>query len=419
MSDAVVATAEPLTPSDIARFWPLNGLSPEHLSVVSQHTEVSRHRAGDLVLSAGSDDTFAWYLVSGAVGLCNGEPTGSVVDSGSDLGRFPLSNLRPHRCSITALSEVTLFRVDKTVLRRIMTRDDSPLHQIAISLPARQLTADPLCAGVFEDLERGQVPIPSLPNIVLQIYRVINDEDADARKIARVIQADPAITAKLIATANSTFYRRARGIGSCTDAVVRLGPSAVRNLVTAFVMRGLFQSRVPVIQHHVKHLWAHSAMVAAISFNLARATPGMNADTALLAGLLHDIGSLCVLGYAERHPEIYTSTEQLATTIATFRGQLGAEILRRWDLPQAIVNAARDAEDWQRDPKPEADYSDLVLISQLHLIADEERLWSMPRLYEVPAFRKMASGRLGPNLSLMVLDEAKQYIDETAGWLTH
>jgi putative nucleotidyltransferase with HDIG domain len=248
---------------------------------------------------------------------------------------------------------------------------------------------------------------------------VINDEDADARKIARVIQADPAITAKLISTANSTFYRRARGIESCTDAVVRLGPSAVRNLVTAFVMRGLFQSRVPVIQHHVKHLWTHSAMVAAISFNLARATPGMNADTALLAGLLHDIGSLCVLGYAERHPELYKSTEQLATTIATFRGQLGAEILRRWDLPQAIVNAARDAEDWQRNPKPEADYSDLVLISQLHLIADEERLWSMPRLYEVPAFQKMASGRLGPNLSLMVLDEAKQYIDETAGWLMH
>ena len=419
MPDDLSAATERPRPAEISRFWPLNGLTDEQLLIVSRHTEVCRHRAGDVVLSAGSDDAFSWYLGSGAIGLRTREGAGPVVDSNSDLGRFPLSNLRPHRYSITALTEVTLLRVDKTVLGRLMNRDDDSLHQVAISFSPKVLADDPVCAGVLRDIEQGQVPIPSLPNIVLQIYRVINDEDADARKIARVIQADPSITAKLLSTANSTFYRRARAVESCTDAVVRLGPSAVRNLVTAFVMRGLFQSRVPVIQHHVKQLWSHSAMVAAISFNLARATSGMNADTALLAGLLHDIGSLGVLGYAERHPELFRSTEQLASIVATFRGQLGAEILRRWNLPHAVVNAARDAEDWHRDPQPDPDYSDLVLISQLHHIADDKRLWSMPRIHEVPAFRKMASGSLSPSLRLVILDEAKQYIDETAGWLIH
>jgi HD-like signal output (HDOD) protein len=419
MSDVVAATSEPPSPADIARFWPLDGLRTEDLAVVSQHTEVCRHRAGAMVLAAGSDDAYSWYLGQGAVGLRSGEKAGSVVESTSDLSRFPLSNLRPHRYSITALSEVHLFRIDKTVLGRVINRDDNPVHHVAVPLPPEQLADDPLCAGILREIQQGQVPIPSLPNIVLQIYRVINDENADARKIARVIQADPAITGKLLSTANSTFYRRARSVESCTEAVVRLGPAAVRNLVTTFVMRELFHSRVPIIQHHVKSLWSHSAMVAAISFNLARATPRMNPDTALLAGLLHDVGSLCVLGYAERHPELLKNSEKLASVIATFRGQIGAEVLRQWKLPDPIVGAARDAEDWHRDPRPEPDYSDLVLISQLHHISGDIKLWSMPRIHEVPAFRKMASGRLSPNLSLAILDEAKEYIDETAGWLVH
>jgi HD-like signal output (HDOD) protein len=392
-------------------------LTAEDLSLVAQHAEVCRHRAGSLVLSAGSDDSYSWYLGSGSVGLRSGDTGGTVVDSDSDLGRFPLSNLRPHRYSVAALSAVTLFRIDKTVLGRVVNRDDNPLHHLAVPLPPGQLEDDPLCAGIRRDIQQGRVPMPSLPNIVVQIYRVINDEDADARKIARVIQADPAITARLLSTANSTFYRRARSVESCTEAVVRLGPSAVRNLVTTFVMRELFQSRMPIIQHQVKSLWAHSAMVAAISFNLARATPRMNPDTALLAGLLHDIGTLCILGYAETHPEVLKNSEKLASVIATLRGELGAEILRRWELPGPIVNAALDAEDWHRDPQPEPDYSDLVLISQLHHIAGDVRMWSMPRIHEVPAFKKMASGRLSAHLSLEILDEAKQYIDETAGWL--
>lgn len=419
MSDVVAAASQPPNPAEIARFWPLDGLAVEDLAAISQHTEVCRHRAGATVLLAGTDDSFSWYLSSGTVGLRSGEKAGSVVESTSDLSRFPLSNLRPHRYSITALSEVSLFRIDKTVLGRVINRNDNPVHHVAVPLPPEQLADDPLCAGILREIHQGQVPIPSLPNIVLQIYRMINDENADARKIARVIQADPAITAKLLSTANSTFYRRARSVESCTEAVVRLGPSAVRNLVTTFVMRELFQSRVPLIQQHVKSLWSHSAMVAAISFNLARATPRMNPDTALLAGLLHDIGSLCVLGYAERHPELLKNGEKLASVIATFRGQIGAEILRQWKLPDAIVEAARDAEDWHRDPRPEPDYSDLVLISQLHHISGDARLWSLPRLHEVPAFRKMASGRLSPNLSLVILDEAQDYIDETAGWLIH
>lgn len=412
------AAAERPAPSEIARFWPLDSLDSGELATIAESTTVRHHQPGAGVLSAGSDDNFSWYLRSGQVRLTTGDQREVVVDSDSNLGRYPISNLRPHRYSVTAMSDVVLYRMNKDVLGQVINRDGNPLHHVGIPLSPSALGDYSLFAEIQSDIVNDRVAIPSLPNIVVQIYRIINDEDADARKIARVIQADPAITAKLLSTANSFFYRRRKGVETCPEAIVRLGRPTVKNLVTSFVMQQLFQSKVPAIQHQVKKLWTHSATVAAISFNLARLTPKMNAETALLAGLLHDIGALCILGYAEKHPQALEDKETFANLVATFRGPLGGEVLRRWNFPEIIVNAALDAEDWHRDPGPEPDYSDLVLIAQLHSFAGNTRMWSMPRIYEVPAFKKMVSGQLTPTLSLEILDEAKQYIDETMGWLT-
>ena len=147
MPELLSSVSERATPMEIARFWPLDCLSAENLSLVSEHAEVCRHRAGSLVLSAGSDDSFSWYLGSGSVGLRSGDNRGTVVDSASDLGRFPLSNLRPHRYSVAALSPVTLFRIDKSVLGRVVNRDDTPLHHGALPLPPGSLKMTP-CAPV-------------------------------------------------------------------------------------------------------------------------------------------------------------------------------------------------------------------------------------------------------------------------------
>jgi len=406
-----------VTPSDLARFWPLDGLTGGELSTIAGHTLVEPASAGRCVVKIGSDDNLSLYLQKGKISLVSYDQREVVVAGDSNLGRFPISNLRPHRYSVTALSDATLLKVDKTVLGQVINKGENLSHHIEIPLSPTELSDYSLFEQIQNDIVEGRVDIPTMPNIAFQIYRVISQDDSDARKVARIVESDPAIAAKLVRTANSVFYRRQKGVESCSEAIVRLGMLTVKNLVTSFVMRELYQSKLPAIQAQVGRLWKHSALVGAISYNLARLTPGMNPETALLAGLLHDIGALCVLGYAEKNPAALYDNEKFTHVIATFRGQLGAEILRQWSFPESIVSAARDAEDWHRDPAPKADYSDLVLIAQLHSFADNERMWSMPRIYEVPAFKKMVSGQLGPTLSLSILDDAKQHIEETARWL--
>jgi hypothetical protein len=70
-----------------------------------------------------------------------------------------------------------------------------------------------------------------------------------------------------------------------------------------------------------------------------------------------------------------------------------------------------------RDHQPQPDYADILVMSQLHAFVATPVGKTLPRLDEVPAFRKLALGRLSPQLSLAVLDEAHQEIEEVRGLL--
>jgi hypothetical protein len=82
-----------------------------------------------------------------------------------------------------------------------------------------------------------------------------------------------------------------------------------------------------------------------------------------------------------------------------------------------FVTAAREAEHWMRDHQPQPDYADILVMSQLHAFVATPVGKTLPRLDEVPAFGKLALGRLSPQLSLAVLDEAHQEIEEVRGLL--
>ena len=64
-------------------------------------------------------------------------------------------------------------------------------------------------------------------------------------------------------------------------------------------------------------LWQHSAYVAALSFVLGRETPGIDPEQALLAGLIHDIGSVAAIGGVNRFPVLAKREEVLDYTIAS------------------------------------------------------------------------------------------------------
>jgi len=108
--------------------------------------------------------------------------------------------------------------------------------------------------------------MPSLPEFAIKIGRALEDETSDAECIAKIVQTDIAITAKLIKAANSVLYIGREPVETCVGAVVRLGVNTTHKLVLSFALRELFCSKNFMTQKYMHQLWYHSAEVAALCF---------------------------------------------------------------------------------------------------------------------------------------------------------
>jgi len=136
-------------------------------------------------------------------------------------------------------------------------------------------------------------------------------------------------------------------------------------------------------------------------------------DRAMLAGLLHDIGVLPVLVYADQYPHIESCLPKLHEIIQQLRAALGEKILRQWQLGEDLYIVPAAAEDWQRDHPGPADYGDLVQVAQLHSYYGIGHVDQLPPLAQVPAFNKLSLAIMGPHAGLEVLEQARAEINAT------
>lgn len=267
-----------------------------------------------------------------------------------------------------------------------------------------------LIQRIIGDAKNGQLRLPSLPDLAHKVRTAVNDPRRSAGDIARLVQFDPALAARLIQIANSPLYRGNKKFDNCHSAITRMGMAAARNMVVSFTMRNLFQARTPVLRERLQQTWQHSCRVAAISSVLARLTPGLDPDRALLAGLVHDIGILPLLQYIETM-QIHLEPGRLENMVGRLRGALGSFVLKTWQFDQDIANIPAQAEDWDRVSTDAIDYGDIVQVAHVHSQFGHGG-YSGPPLTELKAFKKLSISKLGPGYSLELLAQSQQEINE-------
>lgn len=132
----------------------------------------------------------------------------------------------------------------------------------------------------------------------------------------------------------------------------------------------------------------------------------------MLCGLLHDIGALAIIGAVRKKPALAENPELFDRLLSSLKADVGSMVLRQWEFPSFFVQVTLHAEDWMRDVSHNPDYVDLVVVAQLHSYVGTARMRSLPRLDLVPAFHKLALGRLTPRHSIGLLENAKEQIHE-------
>ena len=117
-------------------------------------------------------------------------------------------------------------------------------------------------------------------------------------------------------------------------AISRLGINYTCNLATGLAMEQMFQATTDVVDRKMREVWNKSTEIAGICHVLARHYTRLAPDQATLAGLVHQIGVLPILTYAEDHNELLSDSISLSHVIERIHPLIGERILKAWDFPR-------------------------------------------------------------------------------------
>ena len=119
-----------------------------------------------------------------------------------------------------------------------------------------------LTRSSFEDIVDRIHTIPSLPEVVTQVVRLVNDPNSDARQINAIMMKDAAMAAKMLRMVNSVYYGLAEPVNDLEQAIVILGFKTIRSVALSISVLNMFQQQNA--NFNMKAFWAHSAVSACL-----------------------------------------------------------------------------------------------------------------------------------------------------------
>lgn len=261
---------------------------------------------------------------------------------------------------------------------------------------------------LIDELENNKLVLPSLPEVALKVRDTLDDENVNTKAVAQIISTDAALSAKLIQVANSPLLRGSTHIDSVDMAVTRMGNTTVKNTVNSLIVQQIFQPTTEVTDKLFHTFWEHSTEVAAISQALA-GFARLKPDQAMFAGLVHDIGALPIIKYAEGIPELLDSPDVLKEIIRELHTTIGVALLSKWEFPQDIINVAAKHEDLSREHGGPADMIDVVTVANLQSYFEKDHPLAKVAWSEVPAFAKLG---LDTEVSIIDMEGTGESIKE-------
>lgn len=169
-----------------------------------------------------------------------------------------------------------------------------------MKLPIQRASlAEQLCERLFSGLSNEALNfLTSSAGLVRLIDRASRD-DCGVDEATRLVQSEPLVAAKLVAVANSAAYNRTgRSITTVKDALNLVGLGVLKAIASAVAMRQLADRATQPNQATVSRLWAHSVEVAALAAVISRRFTRVPAETALFAGIVHEIAGFYMLAHA-------------------------------------------------------------------------------------------------------------------------
>jgi HD-like signal output (HDOD) protein len=188
--------------------------------------------------------------------------------------------------------------------------------------------------------------LPSVPRTYEALTVALADPDTPLQSVAKIIERDVGVSAKVLQLVNSAFFGIPHSITNIQSAVSYLGINTLKNLVLSVEIFRAFKPQKELPGFSLEKLQYHAQLAAHIAARLP--VPKHLADIAVVAGMLHDVGKLILAWKLSEHFEqvlaeasgercpVYTVEERQD---GFSHAEIGAYLLGLWGLPYAVVEA--------------------------------------------------------------------------------
>jgi len=265
-----------------------------------------------------------------------------ILDGAGLLKR--VQELQPQALRIVLSGQMDEFAAVRAaaVAHRFLVKPCDSEMLIATLSAALDLRAQ-LNSDEMRECIGGMTGLPSLPRSCAELNLALEREDAGIATIAKIVEGDVGMAAKLLQLVNSAFFGLSRRIVNIEQAVSYLGTGVVRSLVigNAFFEQ-LLGGDVQLLEAELRH------SVLAAKYAKAFELGGSAKDIAVTAAFLHNVGRLALISklpdeynanreYAKQHG--LTIEEAERTRLGVTHSAVGAHLLGLWGLPREVIEA--------------------------------------------------------------------------------
>lgn len=188
--------------------------------------------------------------------------------------------------------------------------------------------------------------LPTLPAIAYKILNLIDDDLVSVNKLVRIIENDPAISAKLLGVANSAFYGFREPTRTLNYAIIRMGFDSVKNIAIGISIMTVLDGGKRQSALDYRRIFNHSVAVGFTAKLLSGHFKLTVTDEILICGLLHDIGLLILSRYfPDRYLNVLNAFEKEKNLLDVEKevfdfthADIGTWLAEKWSLPDTVLD---------------------------------------------------------------------------------
>ena len=201
----------------------------------------------------------------------------------------------------------------------------------------------------LERLVDSSSKLGTLPAIVYRVFDAMDDPNSTATQIGRIINDDPALTARLLKLVNSPFYGFTSKVDTVYRAIALIGHRELRSVVLAASAVKVFEG-IPADLVNMPAYWKRSLFTGVVARVLAAFRREKEIERYFIAGLLHDIGSLLLYlqlpeqmasVIVEQQSEDVPLGQAEKKALGYDHAQVGGALLKKWNLPPLLCQSVQ------------------------------------------------------------------------------